>query len=171
MFCLAFYKVCKLKCTISVVKKLNCLFILTFLTARPCESSWAATTPRLMVTGHPSLALTPLGTGSTIGPWEASWRPHTHARTQTHNSLLSCRKILYLPVSVHSLSISSVLYALTFVALGSSPAWLTVTAARHMVATRAMGTVTSPLAALTKESLRTGFKQNTHKCSACSITL
>lgn len=80
----AFYKLRKQKCTISILKKLDCLFILTFLAARSCESSRAAATPRLMVTGHPSLALTPLGTGSTVGPWEAGWEStHTHTRQFT----------------------------------------------------------------------------------------
>ena len=47
-----------------------------------CESSWAPASPRLMVTGRPSLALTPLATGSTVGPRKAGWElTHTCRHT------------------------------------------------------------------------------------------
>lgn len=76
--------------------------------------------------------------------------------TQAHTlSLHSC--VLY--CQFLSAPISSVLYTLTFVAPGSSPAWLALTAARHVVATRTMDTVAPLLAALPEESLRTGFRQ------------
>lgn len=62
--------ICVIKCSLT---KRDFLLILTSLTARPCCPSWASTAPCLMVTGHPSLALTPVSTGSAIGPWEACW--------------------------------------------------------------------------------------------------
>lgn len=74
-------------------------------------------------------------------------------------TLLSCSKLPF--CRFNSVAISSALYTLTFVTPGSSPAWLTFTAARHVVATRTMDTVTPLLTALSKESLRTGFRQNT----------
>lgn len=48
-------------------------FVLTFLTSEPRESSWAATTPRLVVTGHPRAALTTPGTGRAVEPRKAGW--------------------------------------------------------------------------------------------------
>lgn len=134
--------------------------MLTFLTARPCESSWASTSARLMVTGHPGGALTGLGAGSTVRPREAGW-VSTHRDTHSQNVLFYCQCLL----------VSCVPYTLTFVTLGSSPAGLTLTEACHMVATRAMDTVTPLHTALTKESLRTGFGQNTqHLHSARDIS-
>ena len=72
--------------------------ILTFLAARSCESSRAPAPPRLMVTGHPSLALTPLGTGSTIGPRKAGWVVNVHMQSHTV-TLHLCSKHLYSPRS------------------------------------------------------------------------
>lgn len=75
---------------------INFLFIHTFPAAMSCESSWALAPPRLMVTGHPSLALTPLGTGRTVGPQQAGWE--SHAGTHRHFTFMF--KAHLLPVSL-----------------------------------------------------------------------
>lgn len=88
----------------------------------------------------------------------------------THTvSVRSYKKICPLPASIHSVAISSVLYTLTFVTVGSPPAWLALTEACHMVATRAMDTVTPLRTGLTEGSVRTGCRKNTHEHlhSAC----
>lgn len=83
------------------------LSILTFLTARSCEPSWAPATPSFMVTGHPGLAPTPLGTGSTVGPREAGCGMDTHIYTQSVYSQVQSS----LRCQLHSLAISLVLYS------------------------------------------------------------
>lgn len=71
-----------------------------------------------------------------------------------------CSKLLY--CQVRSVTIASILYTLTFVTPGSSPAWLTLAAARRMVATHTVDTVTPLFTALAKESFRTSFRRNTN---------
>lgn len=78
---------------------------------------------------------------------------HAHIIT-----LVSCSKLLC--CQFHSVAISHA-RTLTFVTPGSPPAGLTLTAARHVVATRTVDAVTAPLTALSKESLGTGFRRNT----------
>lgn len=110
-----------------------------------------------MVTGHPHLALTPLGTGCAVGPREAGWEStcaHYHLSLAFQASLLPLSLWYSSPRPAHRL---------TFIAPGSPPAGLTLTAARHVVATRTMDAVATLLTALSKESLGTGFGQNTYK--------
>lgn len=82
---------------------------------------------------------------------------HAHIIT-----LVSCSKLLC--CQFHSVAISRT-RTLTFVTPGSPPAGLTLTAARHVVATRTVDAVTTPLTALSKESLGTGFRRNTQAFS------
>lgn len=129
------------------------LSILTFLAARSCESSWTPAQTCLMVTGHPHLALTPLGTGCAVGPREAGWDStcaHYHLSLAFQASLLPLSLWYSSPRPAHRL---------TFITPGSPPAGLTLTAARHVVATRTMDAVATLLTALSKESLGTGFGQ------------
>lgn len=75
------------------------LISLTSLTARPCGPSWASTPPGLMMTGHPGLALTALGTGSTVGPRETRWKSTNTCR---HAEVSLMCKVSLLPISSSS---------------------------------------------------------------------
>lgn len=113
-----------------------------------------------MVTGHPSLALTPLGAGSTVGPRKAGWESTCTRNTHTHYHFSLVFKASLLPVSF-CCNFLRPTHTLTFVTPGSPPAGLTLAAAHHVVATRTVDAVTTLLTALSKESLGTGFRQNT----------